>query len=892
MVTGTISLVCAAAVILTMVPQMTASAAVLKAVTTDYLNLRAGTGLTQKVLLVLSKGVTVTVLDNSNAEWAKIQTSSGKTGYCSKQYLNISGQSSGSSSNPSAGSSSSALTAVTTDTLRMRNGAGTSYSVIMTLSKGATVSVVDNSNAGWAYVKTSSGKTGYCSKQYLKFSSVSSGGSSSGSSGSSGSGSLTGLTTDFLNLRRGAGTGNPVILTLSKGVTVTVLDNSNATWAKVRTPSGKEGYCSKQYLKISGSGSSGPSSSSPASSASSGSQQNPGTNPNPGNSTPPAAATVTGKTTDSLNLRTGPGTNYSKVLTLAKGTTVTVTDNSNATWAKVKTSSGKEGYCSKQYLTITQSGGTDTDPVPHTITGATVTADVLRLREQANTSSKVLANLPNKTSLTVLDVSNPAWYKVSTTGGLTGYVSSEFVKLRYSDEDSDTTALSISTSAQSVPLGKTLYIKGSITPGDNFISWSSSNNSVATVSNGYVLAVSKGSAVITASSGKYKATCTVTVTDAEPIRTAFASPNIASTGETVTFTAVTDTTRDGVNFVVKLQDGSTRTVKATSCVQEQNSAGKMVKKWAGTTTFDAAGTYSFTSYSSVGGAMSSTGYTTNAYVSTQKNFTTTTAEERRASDQMISLVAKWEGYASTVYADQLTANQVPTIGYGCTFGSNTIFYNNLTQTEAWSLLVNKINNSSYTSELNKMIKNNNFLMSQNQADCLISFAYNVGAGYFNSSSVSDFIVIMKNAVVPPSLASGQTIAAKTTRDTYIRSQPDINSSQVCAVSNGASVTVTGMNFDNTRNGWYQVSYNGKTGWLNSGYVSLANAGSLKHDLNYTNAYAFGTDFLRWCLANNTFLSGLFYRRMGEVNVYNYGDYTAVRNNKYGYTYPNSAAGMP
>lgn len=891
------SLFCAAAVLFTMIPQMTVSAATLNAVTTDYLNARAGAGLNQKVLFVLSKGVTVKVLDNSNAGWAKIQTSSGKTGYCSKQYLNISGQSSGT---PSTGSSASSLTAATTDNLNLRSGAGMSYSILLTLNRGASVTVLDNSNATWVKVRTSSGKTGYCSKQYLKITSGGTGGSTN-PSGNSGSSAAAGVTTDYLNLRQGAGTNTKVILILSKGVTVTVLDNSNPSWVKVRTSSGKEGYVSRDYLKITNFGSSGASSAAPGSSAasssgassapssSSGSTGTP-SNPNPTSPNQPPV-TVTGKTTDALNLRTGPGTNYSIVLTLAKGATVTVTDNSNATWAKVKTSSGKEGYCSKQYLTITQSGGTDTDPLPHTIVGAVVTADVLRLREQANTGSKILANLPNGTSLAVLDVSNPSWYKVSTTGGLTGFVSSEFVKLRYSDDDSDTTALSLSASSQSVPLGKTLYIKGSIAPSDNFISWSSSNNSVATVVNGYVLAVGKGSAVITASSGRYKATCAVTVTDAEPIRTAFASPNIASTGETVTLTAVTDTTRDGVNFAVKLQDGSTRTVKATSCVEEQSPANK-VKKWTGTTTFDKAGSYSFTAYSSVNGVMSSSGYTTDCFISNQKNFSETSSEQRRISDQMLALVAKWEGWSATVYADRLTANQVPTLGYGFTFGANTIFYNNITQTEAWSLLVNKINNSSYTSELNKMIQNNNFLMSQNQADCLISFAYNVGAGYFNSSNVSDFIVIMKNAVVPPVLSEGQTLAAKATRDTYVRSQPDINSAQVCAVSKGASVTVTGMNFSDTRNGWYQVNYNGKTGWLNSGYVSLSNTASLKHDLNYTNAYAFGTDFIRWCLANNTFLTGLFYRRMGEVNVYNYGDYTAARKNLYGYTYPNAAAGMP
>ena len=52
-----------------------------------------------------------------------------------------------------------------------------------------------------------------------------------------------------------------------------------------------------------------------------------------------AASTAT--TTDYLYLRTGPGTSYDKILLMDKGATVTLVDNSDDEWAKVKTSSGK-----------------------------------------------------------------------------------------------------------------------------------------------------------------------------------------------------------------------------------------------------------------------------------------------------------------------------------------------------------------------------------------------------------------------------------------------------------------------------------------------------------------------------------------------------------------------
>ena len=63
-----------------------------------------------------------------------------------------------------------------------------------------------------------------------------------------------------------------------------------------------------------------------------------------------ALAASTAKTTDYLNLRTGPGTSYRVIMTMPEGTTVTVVDNSNGDWAQVRTSSGTEGYCSTEYL--------------------------------------------------------------------------------------------------------------------------------------------------------------------------------------------------------------------------------------------------------------------------------------------------------------------------------------------------------------------------------------------------------------------------------------------------------------------------------------------------------------------------------------------------------------
>jgi uncharacterized protein YgiM (DUF1202 family) len=816
-------------------PEMRFGAAAI-AQTTDYLNLRQGAGTNTGVIVTIPRNTAVTVLDSSDSRWIKVKLADGRTGYCAGQYLTSSG-----SVPVSLASSGSKVTAVTTDSVNLRSSASLSAGILTVLSKGTSLSVIDNSNAQWAKVSTSAGKQGWCSKSFLKISSSASSGSTTATvpAGTTSTASgLTAKTTDYLNLRASAAASAKVLQTLSKGVTLTVLDNSDSKWVKVRTSGGEEGWCSRQYLSISGSGSAA--SSKPSSSQTPSSQQSSSSSPVPSSSASSDGGTGTG----------GAGT-----------------------------------------------GGTDSGV--KTVTSAVVTADVLRLRASAGVDAQVLANLTNGTSLTVLDASNSDWIKVQTSDGKTGYVSSAYVRLTYSDGSTTSTGgsgtsastLTLSASSQSVPLGKTLYLKASVSPDDADVVWSSSNAGVANVSNGYVTAVGKGSAVITASSGSCKSVCRVSVADAEPVRTAYASPNVTAPGATVTFTAVTDSTRTGVQFIVTKPDGGTTTVTAGSNQQETTNS-VVTKKWTGTASFTTPGTYSVLAVSAAGGGYSSAGFTTSVFIATQSDYTVTTSEERRVSDQMISLISQWEGYRAAVYADTLSYNSVATIGYGCTLGANAVFYNNMSQTEAWSMMVNKINASSYTTELNKMVQNNKFLMSQNQADCLISFAYNVGSGYFNSTDEMDFIKIMKNAVVPPAFSSGTTYPASITLDTVIRAQSGNLSAVTGNITAGTALSVTGGDFSDPKDGWYHVQLNdGTTGWINSAYVSFNDSTNMVHDLNYTNAYAFGTELIRWNQAGGKFYTGLFYRRLGEANVYNYNDYTALRSNKYGYTYPSVAASL-
>lgn len=55
----------------------------------------------------------------------------------------------------------------TTTAVNLRSGAGTSYSIVTTLSSGTRVAIVNKQNKDWYYVQTLSGQSGYISASYI-----------------------------------------------------------------------------------------------------------------------------------------------------------------------------------------------------------------------------------------------------------------------------------------------------------------------------------------------------------------------------------------------------------------------------------------------------------------------------------------------------------------------------------------------------------------------------------------------------------------------------------------------------------------------------------------------------------------------------------------------------
>ena len=222
----------------------------------------------------------------------------------------------------------------------------------------------------------------------------------------------TGVVTETLRLRKGPDIETATLDTVSKGTTVTVLENQNMGWYKVEHK-GVVGYMFSKYLSVT---------------------------PTPDSDS--TSKTYIGKLNtggSSLNMRSGPGTSYSKVGSIPASATLTITGSEKG-WYKTSYK-GVSGYVSGDYVTVseTTSGNTSpttpetpSEPKPETPASTTIgTGKVntgsssLNMRSGPGTSYKKVGSIPANTTLSITGKEN-GWYKTSYKG-VTGYVSGDYV---------------------------------------------------------------------------------------------------------------------------------------------------------------------------------------------------------------------------------------------------------------------------------------------------------------------------------------------------------------------------------------------------------------------------------------------------------------------------------
>ena len=855
--------------------------------TTEYVNFRSGPGTNYSSKGVIALGTTVTVTDTSNSEWYAVRLSNGSTGYIFAQYLKLNSSSSATATPaPTQAPSGSEQSAKTTEYVNFRSGPGTNYSSKGVIALGTTVTVTDTSNSEWYAVRLSNGSTGYIFAQYLKLNSSSSATATPAPTQAPSGSEQSAKTTEYVNFRSGPGTNYSSKGVIALGTTVTVTDASNSQWYKVKLSDGTEGYLFSEYLKVtSGNIDSAKPSAKPT--------------PTPA----PSNGTVQAKTTSDLNVRKGPGTSYGIIKVIDMNVNVTVTEATNSSWYKVKLSDGTEGYLAAQYLKITSgdinsvkpgnSGDDNTNNgnnsnAPATDEYVRVTVG-LNLRSEPNTSCKVLTVLSTGTVLNVLDRKTSGWVHVRTTGGAEGYVSAEYVTAY----DPSSSSASISVSSVDLAQYKTIYIQASAS---GSVTWESSDASVATAKAGvsgqlFIYGAAPGTAKITAKSanGTALATVSVTVSAPEAVRFAYTTPNIITAGASFNLKAVTDTQKSAVRFEI---DG-VGTYDTTS-YDSESQGDNNVRIFSASATISTPGTYTVRAYSSSGGGYSSDYREFTILVVSTTDSDTTTGESRRVSDSMLDNIASYEGYVPQVSPDTLAGN-IPTVGYGYVVSKNTTFYNNLTRSEAKAMLADTVNRGSYTTEINRFISSNGLLMSQCQFDALASFSYNVGAGYWNGSGNCYVRTVIMNTVVPPQdLSSSNPYGGKVTASTLPMYQDhSASSTQITTLKINTSVNILDYYRDSsTKQSWYKVSASGKSGWVRAGDVAFNSTSGLTHDLNYVDAYTFGSNLLDWHVAGGNCYIGLYYRRLAEAKVFSYGNYDEAspsngnyKKNTYGYKVP-------
>ncbi len=351
--------------------------------TGSNVNLRSGAGTDSSVIDTIDADEYL-VVTGSSGNWYKVDYQ-GTTGYISSQYLSYSQIVDG----------DFGYAFINGNYVRMRSGPGTSYSVLGMYNYGTEMSVIGVSY-DW-YKVNYGGTVGYVRSDLMTFISA----SDSDSSSTDGVGTVTGSS---VRMRSGPGVSYSILTVFDKGTAVTV-NGQSGNWYKI-SYNGMDGYISATYLSVVNGG-------------------------NSSDTTPSGLGTGT-VTGSSVRMRTGPGTSYSIIDTLAKGTSITVISQSGS-WYEISYG-GYTGYMSGTYVSL-NSDNSNNNSDSNLGTGI-VTGSGVRLRTGPGTSYSIITNLNYGNTVTVTGTSGN-WYSVDYNG-TSGYMSMDYIRLS-SDSDNGST---------------------------------------------------------------------------------------------------------------------------------------------------------------------------------------------------------------------------------------------------------------------------------------------------------------------------------------------------------------------------------------------------------------------------------------------------------------------
>ena len=347
-------------------PLVSASSGTFRA--TESVRVRSEPSTDGSVITVVHSGDSIEVLDHNPAGWSMVQIGN-STGFIRSDFLRF----------PIG---DTAAVFQTTEGVNLRASASTSAEVLVTVPAGANVDVFEHDPAGWSRVSVG-GTSGFIRSDFLtrggSGNSAAASTTASTASTSNSSNSITTLyTTGTVRLRAGPSTDNDIVRNLSVNTGVEVIENQANGWSKVRHRN-SSGYIRSDLLATS-------------------------------------PSTITLKTTDSVNMRSGPSTNNNVTKTLAAGTDVGVLEQLANGWSRVLFN-GTEGFIRSDFL-----GGSTSSKVIATL--KTLTG--VNLRSGPSTSHNRLRLLTVNTDVDVLENRSDGWSRVRHNG-TEGFIRSDFL---------------------------------------------------------------------------------------------------------------------------------------------------------------------------------------------------------------------------------------------------------------------------------------------------------------------------------------------------------------------------------------------------------------------------------------------------------------------------------
>jgi uncharacterized protein YgiM (DUF1202 family) len=284
------------------------------------------------------------------------------------------------------------LQAETLQNLNLRTGPSTNNSIILTIAKGSTIEVLENSDI-WSIVKYN-GTVGYVSSQYIKEQLPVTKPSSQENNNTETI--LMECNVSSLNVRKGPSTSESILGKIDKTDRVYVVYQTNNGWSRIKYTNGY-GYVSSQYLiKIN-------------------------TNPNESTQTKTMICNTT-----SLNIRKGPSTSEGVVGHFNKGDKVSVVEKLNNNWYKIRFNN-QFAYVSSQYLTNnTSNDNSSSSEVSDELTTMICNTTSLNIRKGASTSQSIVGHLNKGDKVTVVEKLNNNWSKIRFNNQF-AYVSSQYL---------------------------------------------------------------------------------------------------------------------------------------------------------------------------------------------------------------------------------------------------------------------------------------------------------------------------------------------------------------------------------------------------------------------------------------------------------------------------------